>query len=145
MAHVPEHIVVAEILPRAHADLPIDTRVQFKLQPRKMQWSSVHDVLTAHLQDRMVDIENNGYLDWNDMPLLVLKNTTVYEPGTLDGNPYDLYEFGLYIYWNESKELEYHLVKQWLVTSETFRRLNPDKYGGSLVVKRERVAIAMCE
>ena len=108
---IPEHVVLQEILPRAYADMSIDTRRHFGLPPRRVSRdaSDADCVVERHLRERM---DTKKYCDAHILAASVPFSFPV-EPGSVHlGLAYDAATVDISFWWNDdAHELRYQIDK----------------------------------
>lgn len=117
MAAIPEHVVVQEILERAYAGLPIDTRLHFKLAPRRLGWGQAHAAVSQHLEERLESA-------WPDGDVLASAHTLVESRGRRGGEKFDQAALSLSIHRDEAGDPFYSVRKQWLLKAGRTRTLS---------------------
>ena len=115
MVSIPEHVVVQEILERAYADLPIDTRLHFKLLPRRLGWGQAHEVVSQHLAERRESAWPDGYV-------LASAHTLVECSGQNGDMEFDRVQLSLSIHQDEG-DIFYSVRKLWLFRAGYTRTL----------------------
>ena len=113
--YIPGHVVIQAILPYAH--LPIDTRLHFKLPPRRLGRGHVHEVLQRHLEYRITSMDGN---------LVAFSESTIDTCGLHGDRAFDNVVIDMYFYWDDTGSQQ---AWTYLIQSRT-------KYIGTLSVYR---------